>query len=726
MFKKIILAFTHRPSVFSLIIFGLSLSLLGLLVQHELGQTAEKAKQHAQIQLLTLAARLKGEVLTDTMVLKALETHLVLHGISDPAEFASMVTHYQKTRPSLRHVAIAPDLKVTFVHPVAGNEAAMGLDYRKTPAQMAAIQRAIDEREMIVTGPIKLVQGGTALVARLPVFLDHPNQTFWGLITGVFHDRILFERVGLNQGFKGFDIAVRNQGGKTGEWNVFYGSETAFSENAVIADIDLPGDKWQIAALPKGQWPTVGESAFKLWGIAVILSLIFSTAIFSIMKNYREKLSALQSAKDRTNYDVLTGLSNRYYFSQMLEQTIEYHKRYKQKFALFYLNMDFFKEVNEEWGQQTGDELLCLLAERLRQNVRNDDLIARIAGDEFIIVLNNMASGTEAEILAEKLKQELAQSYSVEDEQIAVTNSLGVALFPQDGLTIDVLLQNAEKAMVQAKREGRNRIAFFNSELNEKLQRHVQIHNEILEGIRESQFEMYFQPIMDLESGSIKKCEALVRWNHPRKGLISPFHFISIAEQTGAIVPLGNWVLEETCHLLNRMKRLGLNINISVNRSVVEFQPNLAIEEWLETLKTYAINPNELVFEITESLFMEGADQQLEKIHKLRNEGIGFSIDDFGTGYSAINYLRNYPVDFLKIDRSFVQDILTDSQDRTLVEVIIKMGQTLGIQVIAEGVEEPEQLELLRQFGCDYVQGYLLGKPMPYDAFIQVLKAEES
>lgn len=724
MFKQFVQILTNRPSAFALVLLGLLFSIVALFIQHEIERNADAAKQNAHIKLLTLSTKLEGEVHADTLVLRALEANLLINRDYHHTELAQIIQHFQKTRPSIRHIALAPDLIIDFIHPMKGNEAALGLNYRNVPAQLRAVQQAISEKQMRVVGPINLVQGGTALVARLPVFLDDSKSTLWGIITGVFHDQILFERAGLNKGFEGFDIALRNKTNDDQNRKVFYGSDTTFNVDAVTADITVPGGQWQIAAFPKNGWQANDDQIVKYWIIGSLVNIVLALAAYFIMTNYREKLLAVQTANHRANYDVLTGLSNRYHFSQLLEQTIRDHKRDKQKFALFYLDMDYFKEVNDEWGHHVGDELLFLFAQRMKQNVRSDDLIARLAGDEFIIVLKHIESGHETEILAEKLKLELGEPYLINGQYLSITHSLGVAMCPEDGLTIDMLLQNANRAMYQAKREGKNRITFFNSELNKEVQRHVQVHNEILKGVREGQFELYFQPIMDLKNGGMPKCEALVRWNHPEQGLISPAHFIPIAEQTGAIVVLGNWVLEEACHLLSRIKHQGLDIVISLNRSVAEFQPNDVDDQWIGILNAFGINSNELVFEITESLLMDGAKSQLDKIHSLRDKGIAFSIDDFGTGYSAINYLRNYPIDYLKIDRSFVKDILIDDQDRTLVEVIIKMGQTLGIKVVAEGVEEEAQLELLKQFGCDYVQGYLLGKPMPYDQFVELLKLQ--
>ena len=445
-------------------------------------------------------------------------------------------------------------------------------------------------------------------------------------------------------------------------------------------------------------------------------------ATYLILLNYREKLLAIETANYRANYDALTGLSNRYHFGQLLKETINQHLRTQQQFAVFFIDMDFFKEVNDDHGHHAGDELLRLFATRIVACTRASDIVARLAGDEFVVVVKDIDNATQVEVTAEKLQKELGNPYSVLGHQLSVTHSLGISLYPNDGMNMDSLLQNADRAMYEAKRAGKNRIFFFNDALRLEVKQHVRLHSEILEGIRTGQFELYLQPIMDLKRGALCKCEALVRWNHPNRGITSPLEFIPIAEQTGAIRPLGEWILHEACRLLKRLESRGVELQISVNRSVAEFHTSEVDEYWFNILQEHEVDPDKIVFEITESLLMDGADNQLSKIRNLRRLGIAFSIDDFGTGYSAINYLRSYPVDFLKIDKSFVQDLLDDEQDRTLVEVIIKMGQTLGIQVIAEGVESQAQFSQLKQLGCDYVQGFYLGKPMAFEAFVAFCK----
>ncbi|MCP4596668.1 EAL domain-containing protein [Neptuniibacter sp.] len=718
MFHRIFKQLTGRPFSFALALFCFVLFLSGLFINHEFSRIRENIKHEAFVNLLTLGARLEGEINSHLVVLRGLKAEIAINSDITQSEFESLAQEYLQSQLSISHLGLAPDLVITNIYPLQGNERALGLDYRTVPQQMAVIQEAIDKNEIIIAGPVKLVQGNTALVVRVPVFIGENRDQLWGVITGVIRDQMLFEQAGIAENLWGLNIAIRGHNGLGEEGDVFYGSEKTFTADAVMVDVILPSGRWQIAASSNNGWQVDQSHYFSYWFVAILVSLVIAMASYLISTNYREKLIAIETANYRANYDGLTNLSNRYHFTQQLKATIHEHQRHQHKFALFFIDLDYFKEVNDNWGHHAGDELLRLFADRMSSIVRSDDLLARLAGDEFVIVLKDIETATQAELLAEKLQMELGEPYPIQGRHLSVTHSLGIAIFPEDGQDLEALLQNADRAMYEAKRAGKNRIFFFNEQLSQEVKRHVQVHNEILDGLRHGEFELYFQPIMDLEQQSISKCEALVRWNHPKKGLVSPIEFIPIAEHTGAICNLGDWILEETCHLLNKMAEKGVDVQVSINRSVAEFQGRNVDQRWLNTLKKYHIDTSRVVFEITESLLMGGVESQLEKINTLRASGIAFSIDDFGTGYSAINYLRHYPVDYLKIDRSFVKDVMDDEQDRTLVEVIIKMGQTLGIKVVAEGVEDQAQLDLLSSYGCDFIQGYHLGKPMPFDQFL--------
>ena len=723
MFQRALKLLTRRSLALSFMVFGVVLILSAIFINHEFERVRENLKHQAFVNLLTLGARLEGEINAHLVVLRGLKAEIAINSDITQYEFSRLVDEFLLTNLSIRHLALAPDLIVTNIHPSEGNDAALGFDYREIPSQLPAVQESIARNEIILTGPVNLVQGGTALIARVPVFIGDERDFLWGIVSGVIDDQDLFFKAGLSESLWGLDIAIRGKDGKGDMGDTFFGSEATFKDDAVTVDVILPHGRWQMAASMKSGWQVDDKQVLSYWFVGLLVSLVTAMAAYLITSNYREKLVAIDTANYRASYDGLTGLSNRYHFGQKFTAMIQEHQRRQHKFALFFIDLDYFKEVNDNWGHHAGDELLRLFANRMQKIVRSDDLLARLAGDEFVIVLNDLESATQAELLAEKLQLELGEPYLIDGQYLSVTHSLGIAMYPQDGQTMEALLQNADRAMYEAKRAGKNRIYFFNDELSLEVKRHVQVHNEILEGIRKGQFELFFQPIMATDSGVMSKCEALVRWMHPDRGVISPVDFIPIAEQTGAIRALGEWILDEACHLSNKMSAQNINIQISVNRSVAEFFPKDADQRWLEIIDRHEVDHKNLVFEITESLLMDGGDSQLDKINRLRNKGIAFSIDDFGTGYSAINYLRHYPVDYLKIDRSFVTDIIDDEQDRTLVEVIIKMGQTLGIKVVAEGVETEEQLALLNKYGCDYVQGFYLGRPMPFDQLLTFYQA---
>lgn len=708
-----------RPFYSALVLFFGAFLLASTLINHELKRICVDNKNDARIKLLTLGAKLEGQINSQLLVLHGLKAEISVRENITSSVFEGLAKEYLATGVSIKHLALARDLIVTDIYPLAGNEAALGLNYLERPDQLISIQTAIDNDAIVLAGPIDLVQGGRALIIRIPVFIGEAEKRLWGIVSGVVDSDALFTKAGLKPVLWGLEVGLKRAGGFGAKDEVFYGMPSAFDNDPVSVNVQLPTGNWLLAAgSPMGWQPSFAQRLI-YWFIGALCSLSVALATYLILLNYREKLLAIETANYRANYDVLTGLSNRYHFGQSLKETIAEHQRSQQQFALFFIDMDFFKEVNDDHGHHAGDELLRLFSARIVACTRGSDIVARLAGDEFVVVVKHIDNATQAEVIAEKLQQCLCEPYRVLDHQVSVTHSLGISLYPNDGTTMDTLLQNADRAMYEAKRAGKNRIFFFNDDLMLEVKQHVKLHSEILEGIRSGQFELYLQPIMNIQKGVLCKCEALVRWNHRDRGMISPLEFIPVAEQTGAIRPLGEWVLREACRLIKQLEARGIDIQVSINRSVAEFHASQADENWLNVLAEHRVDTHKVIFEITESLLMDGADNQLNKIHNLRNLGVAFSIDDFGTGYSAINYLRNYPVDFLKIDKSFIQDLLQDEQDRTLVEVIIKMGQTLGIQVVAEGVENQAQFRQLKRLGCDYVQGFYLGRPMPFEAFVK-------
>ncbi|MBY4677030.1 putative bifunctional diguanylate cyclase/phosphodiesterase [Marinobacterium arenosum] len=722
-FKVLANGLIERPKVVALLTFLFCFCCAAALVSYESQTLIVKQQHNVFSQLSTIRARLEGIVSANMAVLRGLRAEIALNPKLSQAQFAAITEELLDSGVHIRHIALAPELVVSHIYPRAGNEKVIGLDFRTNPAQAAAVRRAVELREIVLAGPLELVQGGTAMIARVPVFLGRERDQLWGIIAAAIDDEALFREAGLYDPPDNLVLALRGRDAKGADGEVFLGPISLYSSAPVTVDVNLPFGNWQLAAVPRHGWQVPAERLLFLWGSALLIPLIFAALAYLVSRTYREKVEAMRTATYRANFDSLTGLINRSYFQYLLDRVMLESERENGHFALLFIDLDYFKQINDNWGHSYGDLLLVSFAQRLKTAGRRSDLVARLAGDEFVMVLREVASPSHLELFANRLLAELSEPYQLEGRSMAVTASIGIALYPGDGRNSELLLRNADRAMYAAKRDGRNRVFFFNRRLNEEAHRQVELHNNIIQGIERGEFRAYYQPILNMNTGEIDKCEVLLRWQHPERGLLLPGAFIQVAEQTGAIRKLGNWLLEQVGRDYARFREAGLDLTISINRSVNEFYPNDAHEHWLAILETHQLPPSRVVFEITESIFMEGNDNQLQMIDALRDRQVRFSIDDFGTGYSAINYLRSYPVDFIKVDRSFVNDLLEDEQDRTLVEVIIRMGQALGIQVVAEGVEQLAQLQLLEQLGCDYAQGFLFGKPQPLEDFIVLCRS---
>ena len=711
-----------RSPIWLAVLIGIAVLLISsLFIQSEVERLKGEALFRAASQVGILRARLEGEINANLAVLKALEAEVSINPQMGQDRFKLLMDALLSNDLHIHHVALAPDLIVRYIYPFEGNEQAIGLNYTANQDQVRSVLDAIQLHKVVLSGPVELVQGGEALIARLPVYLNtQSGSSLWGIISAIIDYQKLLNDAGISENYYGLLLGIRGKDGKGSEGEIFFGQSKAFGKEAVMTNISLPHGEWQLAVLPENGWIVSSERVVFLWGVAFFLALVMGTAGFFLVFIYQQKAQAITTANYRANFDTLTGLPNRYFFSQRLKSLIKEMRRDKLDFAVFFVDIDHFKQVNDSLGHNAGDQLLTDFAMRLQESARNTDIVARLGGDEFVIVLRNVRDVIQADLLAEKLQAKIQQPFIIDERPFLVTASIGIAMYPIDGEDVTGLLLHSDQAMYTAKRAGRNTHFFFNKEMRDEAEKHLQVHADILRGLTENEFELYYQPILNLSTNQIEKCEALIRWIHPEKGMIMPDAFIPIAERSGAIVKIGNWVLQQACKDMRVFLDADINVKISVNRSVNEFYSAKVFETWKNIFKENGVDSRRFIFEITESLFMDHNSARVKVISSLRNLGIQFAIDDFGTGYSAINYLRNYPADYLKIDKSFIQDLLIDEQDRTLVEVIIKMGRALGIMVIAEGVEELAQLDMLRQFECDYIQGYWLSKPQPLSHVIQL------
>ncbi len=493
-----------------------------------------------------------------------------------------------------------------------------------------------------------------------------------------------------------------------------------------------------LKALEAGATP---QEAMRISEKKLDRTAVFTRTILSMYDSLVEQSMLLISEIDRRRraeeetirtlayYDPLTALPNRRLLMERLDLAIEGARRYKKFGALFFIDLDNFKILNDTLGHDMGDRLLVEVAGRLRTIFRSVDTLARLGGDEFVVMVENLSTtpleaAQEAESLAMKLLEALRDPYDLGNRHYTSTPSVGIALFGGDPISREEVLKQADMAMYQSKSAGRNGYRFFDQNMETKLKNRSSLEEELLTAVSDSQLVLYFQP-QCLRDGIVVGAEALIRWNHPKRGILSPDSFIPLAEESGIIVPIGQWVLEESLRRLSswlREGRLPEGFSLGVNLSVRQFrEPNLlgAIQH---LLKTYGLPKDALTLEITESLLIREPEKIKGDLKHLRKDGILFSLDDFGTGYSSLQYLRHLPLDQIKIDRSFVSEIGHDRDDRTIVTTILAMAKALGLTVVAEGVETPEQRDVLFRTGCHIFQGYLYSRPLPEADFLSYLR----
>jgi len=423
-------------------------------------------------------------------------------------------------------------------------------------------------------------------------------------------------------------------------------------------------------------------------------------------------------------HDFLTGLPNRVLLNERCSQAIGQANRHKKQVGLLFLDLDFFKRINDSLGHAIGDQLLQSVAERLIAGVRTTDTVCRQGGDEFVILLAEIEQPQDATYVAEKLLAAFALPHQIEGHELHVSLSIGISVYPDDGNNVDSVMQNADTAMFHAKANGRNKYQFYRADMNTSAVRRLTIEISLRRALRQNEFLLYYQPQINLASGAMIGTEALIRWQDPENGLVCPGQFVPVAEESGLIVPIGRWVLREACRQVQAWLNAGLRaVPVAVNISAIEFRHVEFLSGVALILKDTGLSPSYLELELTESILMQDAEASAIVLQALKVMGVRLAIDDFGTGYSSLSYLKRFPIDTLKIDQSFVRDIVTDPDDETIVSAIIGMGKNLHQHVIAEGVETPEQLAFLRARECDQGQGFLFHKPLSAADFVKLLDA---
>lgn len=426
--------------------------------------------------------------------------------------------------------------------------------------------------------------------------------------------------------------------------------------------------------------------------------------------------------KELAQLDVLTGLPNRAAARERFEHAVAVGQRNNTRVGLMFLDLDDFKTINDSYGHQTGDEFLKQTAERLTQTVRVSDCVCRLGGDEFLIILESVKDSSQVAVVADKILSAIKQPIHLDNADLVVSASIGIAIAPDDGRDFDTICRQADIAMYHTKGSGRNNYHFFDETMNRKLQDRLRVLGYLHDAVNRSQFELYFQPKIDLRSGRVIGAESLIRWNHPEMGLIHPGEFIPIAEQSGLIMEIGDWVITESCRSGKRWQDItSSEFSIAVNISSIQFSRADLLGRIKGALQESGLSPQSLELELTETLLIDNNDTIKESLEQLRDLGVVLSIDDFGTGYSNLGYLKAFDVSVLKIDRSFISKILSSDHDRVIVEAIMQVATQLDLRVVAEGVENRDVAEALLELGCDMAQGYYWSEPLNAGEFEKFL-----
>jgi diguanylate cyclase (GGDEF)-like protein/PAS domain S-box-containing protein len=493
-----------------------------------------------------------------------------------------------------------------------------------------------------------------------------------------------------------------------------------------VKDGSFEEEGWRLKKDGSRFWASVVITALRdgsgdLRGFAKVVRDITKRFEAEAAEKKRQALE-LSAAERSSKHDFLTGLPNRKLLNERTDHAIALARRHMTKLAILFLDLDGFKNINDTLGHKVGDKLLKLVASRLVKCVRSTDTVSRLGGDEFVALLSEVEHAEDAAITATRMLEAVAETYSIDEHDLHVTTSIGVSIYPDDSRDTETLIKCADIAMYQAKENGRQHYQFFETTMTDRAVEAQFFRQGLRRALEQKEFVLYYQPKLDLRTGTIVGAEALIRWNHPTRGMISPENFIPFAEACGLIIPIGAWVLREACTQTRSWADSGLPITIAVNVSAAELKNEYFTDDLFATLGETGLDPHSLIMELTETVLVKCAESTAITLQSLRQRGVRVSLDDFGTGYSSLSYLQKFPVDSLKIDQAFIRQIAKPTDNKHIVATIIGMARNLKLRIVAEGVETLEELSFIRAHQCDEAQGYYFSPPVQAEEFAKLLR----
>ncbi|TYL49479.1 EAL domain-containing protein [Marinomonas sp. IMCC 4694] len=720
--KKI--AFNQYSALFlSLIVFGIVL-FLGITWT----QSTIKSVIDQQQFLLSGISRTQASVLERRLASAFTSAQILAYEVEQNngqiKGFPDFASKLIESIGGIENLQLAPDGIISNIYPLLGNEAAIGLDILSSPNFKKEASLSITNREMFVIGPVNLVQGGVAVISRAPIFIhkDTQNELFWGFASAVIYLDALIEATQLksleHEGYQ-YLLSRQNLAAKTAI--ILSSSHRPLTNILASTDLVLPVGTWTLS-VSRNLEVSLKERQLAGYIVSLIVALLIAFSLFAILSQplklrilVKEKTAELQELAYK---DPLTGLPNRRFLQDSLPHILHNNQKRKRVSAFIYFDLDNFKRINDTIGHDVGDQVLTIAANRLEALKSLSDLVARLGGDEFGILLGDINNAKQAEKQAVRILEAIRKPVTVGKQKYILSTSLGIAMIPEHGYDLVTIMQNADMALYQAKLLGKNQCCFYTENMRINTHNQIKAEEDFNRALENNEFEMYYQPQFTLATNRVFGAEALIRWNHPQKGLVFPNDFIPLAEKTGKMIQLGYWVLEHSFAYLAKRKAEGRDdILLHINLASEQLSDPHFVTLVQNLLEKYQVPAQLIGFEITETSILEDIQLARSLLQDLKEMGICIAIDDFGTGYSSLFQLKNLPVNLLKIDRSFVMDLEHDMDDRKIVEAIIAMAHKLNIKVIAEGIETRAQWNMLASFQCDYGQGYYVSKALTASAF---------